>query len=157
MDLDLVGIHVLDVAMWAVDGKYCTVVAGIVDICLCVVKTTANVVFVLEVFAVVGLVVIATDVGFVLDVVGIFAVVVLAVVVVVVGTNVVTVVLFVVGTTVDVGGTVIFVVGFPVTTVDVGGTVLFGVGFVVIIFFVVVVTEIRDKACFMGKTMNIHL
>jgi hypothetical protein len=48
-------------------------------------------------------------------------------------TYVVTVVLFVVGTTVDVGGTVIFVVGFPVTTVDVGGTVLFGVGFVVII------------------------
>lgn len=156
MDLDLVGIHVLDVAMWAVDCKYCTVVAGIVDICLYVVKTTANVVFVLEVFAVVGFVVIATDVGFVLDVVGIVAVIVLAVVVVV-GTNVVTVVLFVVGTTVDVGGTVIFVVGFAVTTVDVGGTVLFGVGFVVIIFFVVVITEIRDEACFMGKTMNIHL
>lgn len=139
MDLDLDGIHDLDVAMCAVDCKECTVVAGIVDICLCVVKTTANVVFVLEVFAVAGLVM-ATDVGFVLDVVGIVAVIVLAVVVVVVGTNVMTVVLFAVG-----------------TTVDVDGIVLFGVRFVVIIFFVVVITEIRDNTCFsinLSKRIN---
>lgn len=115
MVCDLVDIHDLDVAMLAVECKACVVVGGSVDVCLCV-KTTSDigivlivfiivvglvvvivtyVVFVLDVFTIAGLVVIATDGGFVL---GILVIVLELVVGVVVGTNVViAIVLFVVG------------------------------------------------------------